>query len=380
VSNPLGGKFNLSLGGTGIIKLQKNSYTQVIKDMGGFWTCKFDILGPPEDLGEFMDNGLGRDVRCYNHFGSAGWQGLVTTLRKTSRTNERLVSLERAANKIYVRFSLKGIPGSRTAVAEDTDLQNKYGILELIDSLDDPVSLANRAESLAEMRKKDLADPHRQKEFRDRGDPQIPSGLERLTIYCSGYSWYLTRRIYNKTTNTDADADTVVSSVITDTGEFVQSSSIAANTQQINQFFDKDDLSWDIITAAGETGDTSDDRYIAGMYEDRKFIYEARAASTLPNITLWKDKDNRIFNQSHRPIAGMLLRPNTYLRNTSIQNRPGKVYDTVWDDPQVTYVSSVRYDESDQSTTIVTEEPVRRLNAEAVTITLPKRLRRYAGQ
>lgn len=377
VSKPLGGTYDLSLSPAGNVRLLKNSYTHIINDMGGFWTCKFDIIGSPDILGEFMDNGLGREVRCYNHYGVLGWEGVITTMRKTSRTNERMVTLEKSANKIYVVFSVASIPESQTVVVEDTDLQNVYGILELVDSLDDTVSIANRAESRANMLKQDLSDPHRQKEFRDKGDINIPPGMERMTMFCSGYVWYLLRRIYNETTNTDTNASTVVANVITNAGQFVKSSSVATNTQQINQFFVNNDIAWEVLVAAGETGDTSDDRYVAGMYDDRKFIYEKRKDSTLPNITLWKDGDNRIFDRSRRPIAGMLVRPNTYMRNTSIQNRPGRVYDSVWDDPQVTYVSSVRYSEQDQAVTISTEARVERLGSEKALLTLPERFRKY---
>lgn len=368
VSNPPGGEFNLSLQRTGITRLDFSSYRQVIKDMGGFYSCMFDILAPQRITDEFLDNGLGREVRCYNHYGALGWEGIITSMRQTMSISQRLESLERAANKTKVRYSVKQISDQLSTFVENTDMQNKYGILELVDSLDDPVSDASRADSRAEILVKDTSDPHRMKELRDRGDIKIPDGMSKLAVFCSGYYWYLTRRLYNKTTAGDANANTVISSIITDTGQFVASSDVATNTQQVTQNYKNDDLAWNVIVGVSETGDTADDRYISGMYENRKFVYEKRVAATLPNIKFWKDERNNIVDQSHRPLAGMLVRPNIFMRNTAVGNRPGKVYADVWDDPQVAYISEISYAERGQRVQFTAEEAISPLTSTVVNL------------
>lgn len=356
VSIPPGGTFNLPLYPTGQTRIIKDSYKHVIKDNGGFWTCKFDMLTSHEIAGEMMDNGLGREVNSYNDQGLHAFQGIITTMREATKTSTRLETLEKAANKIKVVLNIEQISKQRTAFVNDTDMQNQYGILEMVDSLDVKLSTDVRAKTRAELLKKDLADPHRAKEFRDKGDRKLPRGMSKITVFCSGYNWYLMRRLYNSSTRGAGNASTIVSSIITSVGQFVDTSSVATNTQQAGQRIQNDDIAWDVLFDLGETGDTADTRYIFGMYNNRKFIYEQRSLPTVDNISLYKDANNRITTRAGVPLAGMLARPNTYMRNVSIKNRPGKVYSDIWDDPQVAYISEVSYAEKGQKVKLSSEE------------------------
>lgn len=358
VNTPPGGTYNLSLSPTGIVRFTPNSYQHKIKDMGGFWTCKFDIITSDEIAGELMDNGLGREVRTYNHQGLLGWEGVITTMREATRTRTRIETLERAANKIKVRISVEQISKQVTDVVNDTDMQNQYGILETVDSLEVPVSDLLRGKTRANLLRDDLADPHRLKDFRDKGDIKLRRGMSKVTVFCSGYYWYLIRRLYSSSTRGDANASTVVSAIISGVGQFVNTSDIETNTQQAKQRYNNDDFAWDVLTRLSETGDTSDVRFLSGMKENRKFVYGQRAASTLVNISLYKDANNNITTQSGRPIAGMLAKPNTYLRNVSVKNKPGRVYTDVWDDPQVAYISEVAYLEKGRKTRLTSENAV----------------------
>ena len=360
VSNPNGGKFNLSLMPTGLVRMDPLSYKHVNKVTGGFYSCKFDILGPKINLDEMYDNGLAREVRTYNHQGLVGWQGLITATRQTTQDAQRMVTLEKTLNKVTVRYTQSRGRRTMPDPVENIASQNAYGILEHVEDLDIPTKSSAKADSLAALIESDLSDPYRLKEFRARGDRRIPNGMAKLTIFCQGYWWYLARRLYNKQTRSSANASTVVAAVITAAGQFVASSSVETNTQQSYQQFDNDDLAWDVLVGQGETGDTSDDRFIIGMYEDRKLIYEKRAAATLPNIRLWRNNQDMLTDRSGREIAGMTLRPDKFLRDTRIGNRPGKVYSSVWDDPQVTYVGSVEYSEADQNVRLQSEVPVPR--------------------
>ena len=371
VGVPPGGSFNLPLYPTGTVRIDPNSYQHKIQDMGGFHTCKFDVIGPDEVIGEMMDNGLGREVRTYNHQGLVSWYGIITTMRQATQISTRIETLEKAANKIKVYLNIKQISQQVTVTINDTDMQNAYGILELVDSLNVRITDNTRADTRAELLKKDLADPHRLKEFRDKGDLKLPIGISKLSVFASGYIWYLKRRLYNSYTKGNGNASTVIDSIITAVGQFVDSSSVETNTQQAWKRYNNDDMAWDVITTLGETGDTADERFIAGMYENRKFVYEKRAATTLPNITLWKDSKNNITDRFGRPLAGMLVRPNTYLRNVPIKNRPGKVYTDIWDDPQVAYISEVTYTEKDQLVKVTSEEALAKPSQ--ATIEIPSR-------
>lgn len=371
VSTPPGGQFNLPLYSTGTTRIDPSSYQHIIRDMGGFHTCKFEVMGPDEVIGEMMDNGLGREITSYNHQGIVSWQGVITTMRQATKQSTRIETLEKAANKIRVKISVERIAYQTTVTVNDFVMQAKYGILELVDSLVMPLTITIRADTRAELLKKDLADPHRLKEFRDKGDPKLPAGVSKLTAFCSGYTWYLRRRIYNKFTRGGGNASAIISSIITDVGQFVDSSAIESNTQQAAQRYDNDDMAWDVIVILGETGDTADERFIAGMYENRKFVYEQRSLPVLTNIGLYKDANNNITDRSSRPLEGMLARPNTYLRNVSIQNRPGKVYTDIWDDPQVAYISEITYTEKDQSVQVSSEEALAKPSS--ATVILPNR-------
>ena len=358
VVSPPAGTFNLGLYPVGVTRIDPNSYVHIIRDMAGFFSCKFDILGPESILGELMDNGLGREVRTYNHYGVKAWEGVITTMRMSTRSAQRLETLEQMANKIKVRVSIDRISGQQTANVENAASQANYGIFEMVEELGYLVTIKTRGDTLANILEKDLSDPHRQKEFRDKGDPSIPAGMAKLTVFCSGYYFYLTRRFYSAHVRANANTNVVISAIISSVGDFVNTSSIATNTQQVWQRYDNDDMAWDVIATASRTGDTSDNRFVVGMYDERSFIYEQRVSPTLPNISVFKDGDNRISDKTGRPIAGMLLRANTYMRNVSVANRTGKVYSDIWDDPQVTYIASVTYRENGQKVKVETEAQV----------------------
>ncbi|KKL60009.1 hypothetical protein LCGC14_2209630, partial [marine sediment metagenome] len=90
-----------------------------------------------------------------------------------------------------------------------------------------------------------ISDPYKMAEMRNLINDSIPHRRAILSVICTGYAFYLVHRTYNKlTANTEANISTIISNIITDKGDFVASTSVETNTQQSNQFYNDDEMSW----------------------------------------------------------------------------------------------------------------------------------------
>ena len=110
-------------------------------------------------------------------------------------------------------------------------------------------------------------------------------GLPGLEVTCWGYFRTLYWMTYNQTVSTgNDDLDDVLAAIVTAAGQFVLSSSIEANTTQVTQEYDADRLAGDILVSLTSLGDSAYNRYVIGMYEGRRLIYERAAKSRIPGV------------------------------------------------------------------------------------------------
>jgi hypothetical protein len=99
-----------------------------------------------------------------------------------------------------------------------------------------------------------------------------------LEILCRGYWDTLFWRTYNQTGSSgDAAASTVVSAIITDTGEFVSSTDIQDNVSPIEQETDNDRMAGELIESILSVGDSGFNHWVAGFEAGRKFYYRQAA-------------------------------------------------------------------------------------------------------
>jgi hypothetical protein len=111
-----------------------------------------------------------------------------------------------------------------------------------------------------------------------------------VSVVCRGWFDTLNWRVYNQTTDTDAQgASAQVTDIIngpsTDVigvGQFVFSQTIETNAVSIGKEYDADRRGGDIIKDIARLGDQNDNRWLAYMVADRKFIFSPAAPPVEP--------------------------------------------------------------------------------------------------
>lgn len=329
-----------------------NSYSHEIRAMGGFWKCRFDIL--PNKLGieyleEYLESGLGRIVTSYLLDGGIAWQGKIVKLSLAIPGSSVVVSLEDMTNKTWVRYlTSEGGLIKRSTVQEDSVSQTRFGIKEVVNS-GAIIPSSTIADQVATSYLAEYADPTRTRltiQLGTRQEQEI-----KLTVFCEGYFKTLNWRTYNKVTaHALQNVSTQIADINTAVGQFIASTDIETNTTQVSQEYDRDELAGNAILDLARLADSSDNRYIVGVYEGRVLKYEQAKTFTGESETEYnfrmRDKAQVLRERgTDRELSPASIRPNEWLNVLDLF--PGRLADNtdLTKDPRITYVESVIYQE-----------------------------------
>jgi len=333
----------------------RDSYEHEIRSIGGFWRAQFELQ--PDRLGlgyleEYMENGVGRNVDAYDSNGLLVWQGYIDRLKLELPGVDIVVTLDNMANRVWVRFlSTAGGATNRSTKANDTESQNRFGTKEqtLAGNI---ISVSAAADQAAEANLSQYADP-RQSETGIRST--IGEREPRLKIFCKGYYHTLNWRTYNQTATTgDQNINVQIQDIINDMGEFIDDTDLVTNTTQVTQYHDDDEFAGDIIQRITNLADSSNNRHIIGVYEDRELRYEQMididsSASDIINIKYgFQTKNNvQLIKElaTGRIIPPSQIRPNNWLKVEDLSGSKIPLSITPSKDTQNTFVESVIYRE-----------------------------------
>jgi len=183
--------------------------------------------------------------------------------------------------------------------AEDADSQADYGIITKV------LSVGGSTQTIAEqIRDTWLAEnawPETSHTYGQGG------GDASVTVECLGYVKWLELFPYNQTANTGtrnlSDKITDVLAAEPNTLFSTDYTNIASNTLAVRRFENDDNSGWDVIKDLVAKGDTSDNRYLFGIYDDRVAHYEQ-----IPEDTAYHQyiADS---NQNVRTPVGDIVRP-----------------------------------------------------------------------
>ena len=164
---------------------------------------------------------------------------------------------------------------TETPIAEDSDSQDRYGIIEKIINggqlLDDGVS--DEAEEIRDMYLAEMKLPYTDESV-NLGQMDAPS----MTIECLGYNEWLKAYVFNDYTATTVTLDTQIKNVLDADPNSIFStdqSSIDANALLTNQLEDSNRFANNIIEEIVSQGDAADARWVFGVGADRMCYYKA---------------------------------------------------------------------------------------------------------
>ncbi len=332
----------------------EDSYGHEIRNIGGFWKNKFNLLpdktGDITSLEEYLENGLGRNVDSYLPDGGAlAWQGFISKMRLILPGAIVQVSLGDMANRVWVRYlSAEGGLIKRATKQNDTDSQTRFGIKEVV-LQGAIISDANLADQAAAAYLNEYQDPRRTKttvRLGGRASTQV-----RLEVFCEGYFKTMFWRTFNQTsTQGTQNANLQIQDIVDDGGQFIASTDLAINAIAVTQVYDEDSLAGDAVAGITRMGDSSNNRFIIGVYENRVLRYEqAKVLSTAADINYsLRIRDNRqIIKElgSGRLLNPAAIRPNNWLQTEDLFSTKISNEADINRDPKLTFIESVVYKE-----------------------------------
>lgn len=261
------------------------AYSHELMANGGWWSATILINGSLINMEDWFDKGLNRHIEVYNPALVKIFEGFVNVVRLSagslSATRGPLLDV---ANRISVTYTpildptaTPPIMGTQTTttIANDTDSQDKYAILEDVVSggrlLDDGTT--DEAAQLRDTTLEESKDPESTEDL-SLGSAAEPSVELEILGYVHRFSKYITQTL----TAATVAINTKLEDVINDDPNGLFStdfSRIDANAFLVSRYEDDDRMAWDVINSVVSIGDASDNRYTFGIYDNIQATYTA---------------------------------------------------------------------------------------------------------
>ena len=267
---------------------------------GGYWSLRFQLTDTQTKVENWIEQGLGRQVKLYNPGLELIWEGFVNS----ARANIGSLSIARGpllnvANKVKVVYSTvdtsvtppaMGVRKS-TDYAEDSDSQGKYGIHERIISVGG--ATADNAEQVRDVALDEMKEPETS-EMDNTSRSAVPS----VSVECLGYMNFLKAYTFSSTTTGDQDASAKIEAILAADPNGIFSSDysdIETNATQVGAYEQSDRVAFSLIKGITAMGIAGGDRFVFGFYKDRRAKYNEIPSAVQYQRSL-SDPEQRIEN------------------------------------------------------------------------------------
>jgi hypothetical protein len=279
-----------------------SALTFEIATNGGYKAATITFQDRQVDIDDWIASGIGRHVEVYDPALVKIWEGVVNSYTASigplAVTGGPLLDIGNRASVVYTPILDATVDppvvGVRqpTTIAEDSDSQDRYGIVEKV--LSGGTCFEADAERYRDTFVAENALPQVGEQLMV-GQGQIPV----ITLECLGYSEWLRTYVYNDTnTGTRSLSDKITDVLGGDPNGLFSTdySHIDTNSYLTTRQENDDALAWDIIQAVVALGDASDNRWVFGMYNDQvawynqvptTVLYQHRLADPAQRIELY---------------------------------------------------------------------------------------------
>jgi hypothetical protein len=258
-----------------------NDYSHVTSASGGYLSSSFSMAGNNEFIEDWLQNGLGRDIKVFNPQLNTIWEGFVNQvdINMGGATFSRgpLTNLANRVSAVYIPIIDGDVDppitgtATETTIGEDLDSQYKYGIWEKLLNIG-TVTLSD-AYFIQDLYLAENSYPD--------GNPSLSisgSGELNVSISCRGYIDFLDY-IYNYITDhISIYLSEVIKNILGDDPNDVISTfydRIEENLYIKDPWTEDNKTAKTLIDEVLAYGGGNDDRWTFGIYKDRKAIYEA---------------------------------------------------------------------------------------------------------
>jgi len=260
-----------------------SSYQHTILADGGWDSAGITLSMSFAEAENWFVDGLNRHIEVFNPALERVWAGFVNmiTLSMGPLSAQRGPLMD-ISNRVSVTYSpilyattVPPIEGSETTttLADDATSQAAYGFLESVVAggklLDDGTT--DDATQLRDVYLEENKDPQTSEDLDFSGGSTATIQLDLL-----GYRHRFQKWIYQDTTAATVQIDTKIQLVITadPNGLFsTDFSQIATNASLTNRQEDDNRMAWDVLAQEVSLGDTNNDRYTLGVYDNQKSVY-----------------------------------------------------------------------------------------------------------
>ena len=270
------------LGGSSIASYvdDVSGYSHTTSVEHGFDSAQIDLSLGDDEIADWLEHGLGRDVSVFNAAGTEVWSGIVDTV--SIRHGHRSIVIgpvSEVANRIAVLFSeadptadppVTGL-STITTYAEDAASQAAYGAWELITSGGSRTRVSANQVRDAELVQRST--PQRTKELATGG------ALPSITLGCLGYWAWLKAFTYNDPENVSTTVSGKVLRVLAEeaAGNAVLSTDyglIGDNDVLVTKVEDDYRKGIDVIKDVVKMGDENYDRWLFGVWANRQARFD----------------------------------------------------------------------------------------------------------
>ena len=341
----------LAMGTRSLFEYRKEyvEYTHEILANGGYNSCQITVLVHLSDLESWYEQGLGRDIVVYNDNEQVSWAGFVNNITINvgglSETRGPLLDIGNRVSVIYARLNTDVWPPvvgttQPTPIAEDAESQRKYGIIEKVLSggtVDDTTAEQIRDTYLHDNKEPEASGPL----------SLVPGGTLQATITldCLGYFYWLSAYVYNLVATGSEYVSTKIEEIMTaDPNGFF---SIDYTYIDDNLFLTADGITGnrfasDLILALTTIGDVNDDRYIFGIYDERKAHYNAIPSTNLYEHRL-SDTAQRVYDSQRAIVRPWDIRAGEWIFVSDfLVGRVSEGTD-IREDPRMKFLETVAY-------------------------------------
>lgn len=263
------------------IAFREDSYSHEILANGGYDKSSFTITDRQTKLEDWYENGLGRHIEIFNEslqkIGEYFVNEVKINLGGFSATRGPLLNVRNRVTAVYQTASYNTNPPiggvqARTSTANNTDSQGLYGIREITLDVGE-----GRTQTEAEQVRDTYLQEYKDPETTESLSPGAGSG-PNVEVVCLGY-YHLLDYIYSQTASTGTQnlSAKLQAILAADVNSIFSTdySSITANTLAVPRYDDEESEAWSIIQDLVARGDSSDNRYIFQILNERKAYYNA---------------------------------------------------------------------------------------------------------
>lgn len=322
-------------------------YSHIISAVGGFWSAQIDMSLPLSELEDWVSNGLGRHIVVKGGGSSVAWEGLVNEVSiEYSGFSQRVGPYLDINNKIKLLFSAfieigdgqsSGIRLS-TDYVQDNESIYRYGILQRVYSAGG-IALDDVDDTLAQLLDK-VKTPPRSEDLTIGSD--TGGQTFDLTLTCVGYVRLLEKYTYSSATTGLQNLSTKLIAILdADPNVLFDSQYIQSNGLQVGAFENDDADAWGLVKGLVAQGDTLQNRYIFGIYENRRAVYRL-VENRIIYTRLLREGPTVIQDRQGGLIQPWQIRPGVFLRVADLV--PGKpVALDLNEDYRMLFVESVQF-------------------------------------